>query len=123
MINYSGLRIPLVSILIICGLNTSSQVIIQNFTCSGSTQTFITPYCSSQLTISVRGAAGGAGGWGGGNGGALTVAITPTPGMPIYINTGGSPTGTAGGFNGGGTGGVGSSSSGAGGGGASDIRI
>ncbi len=92
----------------------------QTFSYTGSQQTFTVPTAVTRLTFDVYGAQGGSvasnsGGYGGYARGTLSV----TQGDLIYIFVGNQPSGTAGGYNGGGAG-IGS---GAGGGGASDVRV
>src|SRR3954471_25004810 len=95
-----------------CVFKGNTQVLhVDTFNYTGSTQTFVIPSCVSQLSISLEGAKGGYGTsvtpviMPGGYGGKGTVAITPTPGVILYINVGGGPVGSIGGFNGGGNGG------------------
>src|SRR5687767_9058723 len=101
----------------------SSSQTFQIFYYTGATQNFTVPYCTGDLSITARGAQGGSAAWSGGDGALVRVTITPTPGAVLYLNVGGQPTGTVGGWNGGGEGGMGSTSAGAGGGGATDVRL
>lgn len=108
------------------GIAVSQNLIVQTFTYTGATQTFVVPSgCINTMSITLGGGNGGYtnGGWSPGYGGRMVVAFTPTPGQLLYLNVGGNGTGKLGGYNGGGNGGDGISSSGGGGGGATDIRI
>jgi hypothetical protein len=101
----------------------------QDFTYTGSVQTFTVPACVSQVTIEAWGAQGGTGvvsHWGvGGNGGYSIGTATVTPGSTLYVYVGqqGFQSATLVAFNGGGSGNLNTSSQGNGytGGGASHV--
>jgi hypothetical protein len=79
----------------------------------GSPQQFVVPSGVDSVAVDAFGAQGGNGGGLGGNAGGT---FSAAPGTVLHIRVGGSPTSTAGGYNGGGAGDPA-------GGGASDVRI
>ncbi|MBO5530694.1 MAG: hypothetical protein J5970_04775 [Bacilli bacterium] len=89
-----------------------------NFDYTGGEQTF-TPLCNGNYKVEAWGAQGGSYGRNGGYGGYSTGEIELSTTETLYINVGGQPTGTVGGYNGGGTGG--SNYSARGGGGATHV--
>lgn len=92
----------------------------QTFDFTGEVHGFTVPAGVTRVTVTALGAQGGSSSSGsGGLGGAVTAAIAVTPGEILEIRVGGQPTGSTGGFNGGGDG---DPFPGAGGGGASDVR-
>ena len=102
-------------IFIFSGSNYFSQV-VQNFSYTGSMQTFTVPSCVTTISVDLSGAQGVIAptyGSAGGLGGRVTAAFAVTPGQVLNIFVGGQN------YNGGGTG----STYGGVGGGASDIRI
>lgn len=108
---------------------TALSAVTQNFSSTGSVQTFLVPNGVTSVLFDILGASGGnatGGGWGvyGGNGARVTGNLTVTGGEYMYIFVGGtganSQQGAGGGYNGGGNG---QFNSGGGGGGATDIRI
>lgn len=107
---------------------SQAQVVTQTLNFTGTVQTYTVPACVNVISFTCFGAQGGAGttspngasGGFGGLGAMVYGTTTVTPGSVIYINVGGTGTGSLGGFNGGGNGAIGNSG---GGGGATDIRI
>jgi hypothetical protein len=94
----------------------------ENFAYTGASQTWVVPQGVTEATFDLLGAQGGADG---GRGGRATATIAVTPGQSVQVNVGGrgvadlsNPSGSAGGFNGGGY-----AWSGPSGGGATDIRF
>jgi hypothetical protein len=94
---------------------------------TGSPQTFVVPKAVTQLTIEAWGAEGGdfsALTDSGGPGGYVKGSLAVQPGDVLSIRVGGKPTGTTGGYNGGGAAGTKSGGNPAGaGGGATDVRL
>jgi len=105
-----------------------SAVLTQTLACdSGSGVTFASTGYEQCYTVpvgvtSVHVTSTGAPGAGGGNGGRVTRDLDVTPGQTLYVEVGGTGSGTSGGFNGGGGGGSSLNGSGLGGGGGSDVR-
>ena len=97
-----------------------------NFNYTGSMQTWTVPAGVTQVTLETWGAQGGPGNVGGndpgGLGGYAKGDLSVTPGQVLNIYVGGTPTTTAGGWNGGGNGALTFGERGAGGG-ATDIRL
>ena len=86
---------------------------------TGAEQTYVVPTGVTSIDLTLEGAQGGTDQSTSKNyGGKLTATLAVTPGDTLYIEVGGQPSGTSGGFNGGGAG----DSGGFGGGGATDIR-
>lgn len=113
----------LVALFIGSSISSFGQAVTYNYT--GTVQTYVVPPCVFTINVQVAGAQGG--GPSGGLGATVTGTLAVTPGQVLEIRVGGQPTGTAGGYNGGGNG-LASSipatvNSSFGGGGASDIRI
>lgn len=120
------------SLLVAFALNfseTAQSAVTQNFSFTGSFQTFLVPSGVTSVFFDLLGASGGnatGGGWSvnGGNGASVTGSLAVTGGEELYIYVGGigadSEQGAGGGYNGGGNGQL---SSGGGGGGATDIRV
>jgi hypothetical protein len=124
-----------------CATSTSGGVTTVTFCFTGAAQTWTVPVGVHSAKFTVFGAAGGPGTGGvadpGGLGGKAVATVAVVPGstvtivlggqglMPIFVAGCASPTGAAGGFNGGAVGGNGNPGQcgGSGGGGASDIRI
>lgn len=121
-------KICLSLLLILSYTLTQSQVITQTLNFTGTVQTFTVPVCVNVISFTCIGAQGsnginsaaGANGGIGGFGAMVAGTTTIQPGSVLYINVGGTATGSVGGFNGGGNGGQGNSG---GGGGGSDIRL
>ena len=86
-----------------------------NFTFVGTTQTYTVPAGITSISVTLSGAGGG--GTGGGSGALVTGTLTVTPGQVITIVVGGSTTGLAGGYPGGGSAGSSNPAEGARGGG------
>jgi hypothetical protein len=87
----------------------------------GTMQSFVVPGSVSELTIEAWGAQGGdVGGGTGGPGGYVSAVVGVHPNESLVVNVGGHPTGSAGGFNGGGA--TASPADTGAGGGASDVR-
>ena len=107
------------SVLFFSAIALHSQVLTQTFTFSGASQTFVVPSCVNTITMEAWGAQGGAN-WSSNTnyGGYAKGTFTVSPGSSLVIYVGSQPSGTVGGFNGGGNG----ETSGQGGGGASDVR-
>ncbi len=100
----------------------------QTFNFTGAAQYFTVPTCVTSITIEAYGAQGAndaATGWIINQGGYARGCFTTTPSNVYTLYVGGQPTGTLGGYNGGGTGypSLSGNTSGAGGGGASDVRF
>src|SRR4051794_12598775 len=103
------------------------------FTFTGAEQQYVVPAGVTRVLVDARGAPGGFNPVTQvipgctfdfqGTGSQVLTALTVTPGATLFVNVGGLPSGTTGGFNGGGNGGAHASSNqaGSGGGGASDI--
>jgi len=123
MKKFKILNFVLIFVFLFFNVLLSQTIVTNTFFLSGNTQTFVTPSCISDITITAAGGGGGSAGWGLAPAAIATVIMTPSIGQLLYINVGGAASGSVGGWNGGGNGGVGSSSVGAGGGGATDIRL
>jgi len=102
----------------------------QNFSFTGTPQTFVVPEGVTSLQVTAKGASGGKPDWYDdsylGKGGLVTTTLAVTPGQTLHLYVGGAgkflnAVGTAAGFNGGGEDDDGGG--GGGGGGATDIRI
>src|SRR3954464_13387409 len=104
---YSKIKTAYITIvcILLFAKSTEAQT-IQNFTYTGALQTFTVPLCVSSISIIVNGAQGGNSALTGGLGGKVTGVLTVTSGQVLNIYIGSQPTGTLGGFNGGGNGGV-----------------
>ena len=107
-------------------VHAGAEPTTQTFSYTGGVQEFVVPTGVCLVRIDAYGAQGGESGGEirGGFGGRAAATITVTPGEVLKIRVGGKPTGTTGGFNGGGDGGIGTEneSEAKGGGGASDVR-
>lgn len=94
--------------------------VVQTYSYTGTNQPFTIPVCVSTVTLEAWGAQGGANWVNNDNfGGYASAVFTVSAGQILNIYVGSQPTGTLGGYNGGGTG----ESLGQGGGGATDVRL
>jgi hypothetical protein len=99
---------------------TSSGTTTCTFSFTGASQSWQVPAGVTSVRATLVGGAGaGAGTQSGGKGGLVAATFAVTPGEPLQVNVGGTASGLAGGFNGGGSA---LQNTLAGGGGASDIR-
>ncbi|MCC5923765.1 MAG: gliding motility-associated C-terminal domain-containing protein [Crocinitomicaceae bacterium] len=113
----------LVSLLVVfCSLLVNSQT-TENFTFTGSTQTWIVPNCVYEIQVVARGARGG--GSAGGQGATITATIPVNPGDVLTFTIGGQGACPAAGFNGGANGGTANSAANTacGGGGATNVLL
>ena len=100
--------------------STTSGTTTCTFSPTGAEDTFVVPAGVSTIHVVATGAPGAVAQNGGtaGRGARVSTDLAVSPGQTLYVNVGGTPTGSGGGFNGGG-----SSFNGGGGGGASDVRF
>src|SRR5687768_13317270 len=75
-----------------------SAQVVQTFSFTGGTQTFVVPSCVTTITFDARGASGGDGGkyssssssiTTGGKGGRVVGTLSVTPGQTLYVYVGG----------------------------------
>jgi gliding motility-associated-like protein len=94
-------KISSILIFLFFALTTNAQTTVV-FNCTGGSQNFVVPPCVTSIDVIVTGAQGG--GSAGGLGASVTGSIPVTPGQTLQIDIGCTPTGTAAGYNGGGSG-------------------
>ncbi|MER2996592.1 beta strand repeat-containing protein, partial [Pontibacter populi] len=103
---------------LLCTAQTMQAQQVYNFTYTGTVQDFIVPNGVSLIQIKTYGASGGTIANSGGLGGYAEGTLAVTSGQVLKVNVGGMPSGSTGGYNGGGKGLCYN-----GGGGASDVRV